>query len=293
MTEGTIAPYLASAATRESLKKLTAVIPIGGAGGQMSPLTAGQPKSLLPLGGLPILTHIINGLDPEVFDKVIIAYNWFEDQVQNYVSAAKNQVNISVEAFWTDRTPPQMLLELRGQLSDPFLIHYGDIILERNLDWQSIHDEFMNAQSKDSSLFMGLLLGSTHYEYEIGVIQIDRSGQRTRIVDFTEKPGEMPGDRFANVAVAVLSHAFLTHIQPSDYDLFGQSLVAGLKKGSIFNIASRSVEWLHLQRTSDWVDAQDAYYKIPSDSEPLRVKGVRDQLRGLGISPRPHRTRTD
>jgi len=51
------------------------VIPVGGKGGQMYPLTAAMPKTLLPIEGEPLLVRILRSLDVGIFHNALIVCN--------------------------------------------------------------------------------------------------------------------------------------------------------------------------------------------------------------------------
>ena len=69
-------------------RDLVAVIPAGGLGGQMYPVTSGMPKALLPLDTKPLLIHILEQLDDSgIFAKCIIPCNEWHSMIENFVEA--------------------------------------------------------------------------------------------------------------------------------------------------------------------------------------------------------------
>jgi NDP-sugar pyrophosphorylase family protein len=283
MTE---ASRLASAAAGRLGKPapLTAIIPIGGGGGQLSPMTEGQPKAMLPLGDRPVLGWIVESLNPDVFDKIYIVHSKFDPMVQRYLTQAfpEDMATGRIELRKSVGRPPQIVKHLAPHLGERFLMHYGDIVLPRALNWASVVREY-DRRADDERTFGGLLLASREYQYPVGVIHTDEFDS-SRIVDFQEKPSAITGDHIhVNCAVAIFSHDFVDQIADDDEDLFAESVDRALHRHTQMRIWDRSVPWLHVQQTSDWVDVQAAFFAGDNDKLNDHQKALRARLVEMGL----------
>lgn len=68
----------------ESILPIHVVIMAGGRGERLRPLTDKTPKSMLPLGGKPIIEHIIDRLIAYGIEDVTITVHYLSDQIINY-----------------------------------------------------------------------------------------------------------------------------------------------------------------------------------------------------------------
>lgn len=108
-----------------------------GMGTRLKPLTDTMPKALVPVGGKPLLQHIIEKLKQSGFDEIIINIHHFGEQIIDFV-ASNNQFNIRIE--FSDEC--EKLLDTGGGIKKaawffnddrPFLVHNVDILSNINL----------------------------------------------------------------------------------------------------------------------------------------------------------------
>ncbi len=238
------------------MEKLTVVVPAGGPGGGMYPLTAGMPKALIPVGSKPMLIKILETFDPEVIGKVIIVADKYFSMIKDYIDAFKYQIPIHIKYKKLFLTPPQQLIALKDELSDPFIIHYTDIITDKKIDWKGGYEKFMKFSKKDKNI-LGLLYITKDYPLAIGVVGKDPENNEY-IGKFFEKPAEVMG-HFANMAVAILNKDFIEFIKKGDITLFGESIPRAIANGGKFTHFEHP-DWKHFQRMGEWVDNQAKFY---------------------------------
>jgi NDP-sugar pyrophosphorylase family protein len=123
---------------------MKAMIFAAGMGTRLKPLTDTMPKALVPVGGKPLLQHVIEKLKHAGFDEIIINIHHFGGQIIDFV-ASENQFNIRIE-FSDER---EKLLDTGGAIKKadwffddgkPFLVHNVDILSNINLtDLYSTH----------------------------------------------------------------------------------------------------------------------------------------------------------
>ena len=131
-----------------------AMIFAAGLGTRLKPLTDTMPKALVPVGGQPLLWHVIQKLKASGFDRIVINVHHFAQQIVDYLKA-NNNFNIDIRI--SDETG--MLLETGGGIKkalplfdsqSPILIHNVDIL--SNIDLAAIYDEAQ--QSNVDALLM-------------------------------------------------------------------------------------------------------------------------------------------
>jgi NDP-sugar pyrophosphorylase family protein len=118
---------------------VNAFIFAAGLGTRLKPLTDTMPKALVPVGGKPLLAHVIEKLKAAGCKKIVINIHHFGDMIIDYV---KSQNNFGVEILFSDER--QMLLETGGAIKhavdllgdEPFLIHNVDIL--SNVDLKAL-----------------------------------------------------------------------------------------------------------------------------------------------------------
>ena len=109
---------------------MNAFIFAAGLGTRLKPLTDTMPKALVPVGGKPLLAHVIEKLKAAGCKKIVINIHHFGEMIIDYV---KSQNNFGVEILFSDER--EMLLETGGAIKhavdllgdEPFLIHNVDI----------------------------------------------------------------------------------------------------------------------------------------------------------------------
>jgi len=131
-----------------------AMIFAAGLGTRLKPLTDTMPKALVPVGGQPLLWHVIQKLKTAGFERIVINVHHFAQQIVDYLKANNN---FDIDIRISDET--EMLLETGGGIKkalplfdsqSPILIHNVDIL--SNIDLTAIYDEAQ--QSNVDALLM-------------------------------------------------------------------------------------------------------------------------------------------
>ncbi len=120
-----------------------------GLGTRLRPLTDTLPKALVPVGGKPMLAHVLQRLKFFGFEDVMINVHHFADQIVHYLDAQQNfgmNLHISHER--------ELLLDTGGGLKQaadffddgqPFLVHNVDILTD--LDLAAFYQAHLQSQA--------------------------------------------------------------------------------------------------------------------------------------------------
>ena len=115
---------------------MKALIFAAGLGTRLKPLTDTMPKALVPVGGKPLLQHVMEKLVAAGFDEITINLHHFPQQIRDFVAAHDG---FGARVSFSDES--DLLRETGGGLrharpllegDEPFLVHNVDIL--SNLD---------------------------------------------------------------------------------------------------------------------------------------------------------------
>lgn len=116
-----------------------------GLGTRLKPLTDTTPKALLPIGGKPMLEHVILKLKDAGFHQIVINIHHHGQQILDFLEANNNfgiRINISDERDYlldTGGGIKKAACFLQGD--EPFLIHNVDIL--SNVDLRHLYNKHL------------------------------------------------------------------------------------------------------------------------------------------------------
>ena len=118
---------------------MKALIFAAGLGTRLRPLTDSLPKALVPVGGEPLLHHVICKLRAAGYDELVVNVHHFASQVIDYLSAHDFGVSIRIsdESALLRETGGGIAFArgLLEPLEGPFLVHNVDILSNLDLAW--------------------------------------------------------------------------------------------------------------------------------------------------------------
>jgi len=120
------------------------VVLAGGRGLNMRPFTFEMPKGLFPVGGKPILEHIIEMLRKFEYRNIILSIGHLGEKIKEYFGDGK-KFGVNITYVFEDKevgTAGALYLASRYITSDTFLVVHGDILIDINFsDLISFHRE--------------------------------------------------------------------------------------------------------------------------------------------------------
>jgi mannose-1-phosphate guanylyltransferase/phosphomannomutase len=201
-----------------------AVIMAGGEGTRLRPLTANQPKPMLPMANAPMAEHVVNLLRQHGFEEIVVTVGFLASAIRTYFGDG-SELGVHL-VYATEETPlgtAGSVLNARDELDDRFLVISGDVLTDVDLT------ALVEFHIKQGSV-VTLALEAVPNPLEFGIVIIDAEG---RVERFLEKPGW--GDVFSdtiNTGIYVLEPEVFDWIpagRPIDFssEVFPAMLEAG------------------------------------------------------------------
>jgi mannose-1-phosphate guanylyltransferase len=242
---------------------MRALILSAGEGTRLRPLTLDRPKPMLPVGGKPILEHLVTLLRNHGVTEIAMNLHYKPDVITDYFGDGGQfgvRITYSRERRLLGSAGAAKQLEaFLGEGGAPFFVLYGDVLA--NIDLTALLDAH---RSNEATATLAL------YEVEdpsrCGIVDIAPDGRITR---FTEKPA--PGtatSNLANAGIYVLDPTVLRDIPghvPYDFgmDVFPNLLADGR---ALFGI-----------RTNGYlldIGAPDRYWQAEADFAAGRISAA-------------------
>ena len=119
---------------------MKAMIFAAGLGTRLKPFTDHMPKALVPVGGTPMLEHVILKLKSAGVNEIVINVHHFAQQIIDFL---KTKENFGIKIWISDET--KELLDTGGGIKkaaphfdEPFMVHNADIL--SNVDLKVMYD---------------------------------------------------------------------------------------------------------------------------------------------------------
>ena len=117
---------------------MKAMVFAAGLGTRLKPITDTMPKALVPVGGKPLLYHVVTKLKAAGFDDIVINVYHFADSIIDYVHG---QDDFGIKVSFSEER--DLLRETGGGIrharplleGGSFLVHNVDILSDLDLEW--------------------------------------------------------------------------------------------------------------------------------------------------------------
>jgi len=216
---------------------MKAVIMAGGKGTRLAGVAHDIPKPMVSVGEKPILEHQLECLIRSNIRDVTIIVGYLGEKIKNYFGdGSKWGVHIS---YLTEEFPlgtAGALAELREDLEEPFLLLFGDIMLDA--DFQRFYTYHLEKKSMAT-----LFVHPNSHPFDSDLLQIDCDN---RVIAWKSKKRGFDADyqNLVNAGVYVLAPEILSSLVVGQKaDLERDVLVPNIQKGKpVF--AYRSTEYV-------------------------------------------------
>jgi mannose-1-phosphate guanylyltransferase / phosphomannomutase len=157
-----------------------AVVMAGGEGTRLRPMTANQPKPLLPVVNRPILEHVLRLLKRHGFDETVVTVQFLASLVRTYFGDGE-ELGMHLSYATEERplgTAGSVKNAERALLDDAFLVLSGDALTDIDLT-------ALVADHRSSGALVTVCLTRVPDPVEFGIVVTDEQG---RVERFLEKP---------------------------------------------------------------------------------------------------------
>src|SRR3954463_15836187 len=204
---------------------MRAVVMAGGEGTRLRPMTANQPKPLLPVVNRPIMEHVLRLLKRHGFNETVVTVQFLAALVRNYFGDGE-ELDMDLH-YATEETPlgtAGSVKNAEDALKDePFLVISGDALTDIDLtDMVRFH--------RENGALVTIGLKRVPNPLEFGIIIVDDQGNIER---FLEKPtwGQVFSDT-VNTGIYVMEPEVFKHVAEGEVvdwsgDVFPQLLAEG------------------------------------------------------------------
>jgi NDP-sugar pyrophosphorylase family protein len=203
-----------------------AVILAAGEGTRLRPLTLDRPKPMLPVGGRPLLERTITWLRGYGITEVAINLHYRPEAIREHFGKGERLgVAITYSYEPTLRGASGALQPLRGLLDETFVIVYGDVLTDLDLDALAAY----HRAAPDA--LMTLSLVRMENPTEKGIVALDAAGRITRFVE--KPPADQVFSDLGSAGVIIAEPGILDFIPADGFDDIGHHLLPRLLAAGI------------------------------------------------------------
>lgn len=238
------------------------VILCGGKGTRFYPFTEYFPKAMMPLGGTPVVVHLMRIYAAQGFREFILAAGHRREILLDYFDGRFKDWQVRVVDTGDDADTGERLLRCRSHVGDTFLATYGDGLGDIDLQ------ELLNFHRMTGGL---ATVTSVPLRSQYGTVQC---GDDNRVARFVEKP--VLRDYWINAGFFVFNSKVFDHWNGQNLE---NQVLPSLASQSVLYAYHHEGFWKSMDTSKD----QQEFEQLLSTGNPpwLRVKRA-----GLALSAR-------
>lgn len=136
---------------------MKAIILAAGVGSRVRPLTDNTPKSLLKVGGKPILERMISHITSVGIKDILIITGYLEDQIKNFVAEKFPHLNINFitnDKYQSTNTGYSLMLAKNFVNEDDFVKFDADVVFEKEILARLVNNPNSTCLSIDKNIHL-------------------------------------------------------------------------------------------------------------------------------------------
>ena len=225
------------------------VIMVGGEGLRLGELTRDTPKTLLKVGGKPILQTILERLEYFGFRNVVLCTGYLSETIEEFCGdGSKFGLKISFFKEKDKLGTVGAVKNLENKLNEPFLVMNGDLLT--GLNYRNILD-FHNANSSV------MTIGCSNYTSKVPYGVIETEGiQVKRILEKPTYSYRVSG------GIYVLNHQLLDLIPSNRYFDITDLIEEIILQEKIITVFPIEEYWLDIGMPNDFLKANEDYNQL-------------------------------
>ncbi|MEA2089923.1 MAG: bifunctional sugar-1-phosphate nucleotidylyltransferase/acetyltransferase [Thermoproteota archaeon] len=232
---------------------MKAVVLAAGEGVRLRPLTFTRPKHLIPVGGEPVLEHVLNSIKNAGIHEALIVVHFMKDKIQRFFGdGSKYGMKLEYVTQHEMKGTADAVGFAKPYVKEDFLLLYGDVFTTSD-----VVKHVIQVHKKESPAATMAVVPVEHPEH-YGMVKLDDS----HVTEILEKPPMEPAStNLANTGVYVFSVEIFEKIEQTLPSSRGEleitdSLSLFLKeKRLISGVRISKDEWLDIGRMWDLLEA--------------------------------------
>lgn len=252
--DGTVSEILVG--QRGKTATTTALVMAGGAGKRLGERTRYTPKPLLPVGGKPMLEHVLSQLENNGIDRIFISVHHFSDQIRAFAETRNNSATVELLEEQKPLGTAGALSNLPDNRKGPTLVINSDVLTKTDLSAMVI---FHERHAYDATI----AIASYDIEVPFGVVRQTEDGMFSKI---DEKPHI---NHFIAAGIYILSAEFLNLVPPEQYMDMPHLLNLGKNIGLRIGLFPIHEYWIDVGRPDDLTTAENDYSDNIIDGDAL------------------------
>lgn len=215
---------------------MKAVVLAAGEGTRLYPLTSTRPKPLVPVGGKPLVEHVLEAAAPHV-DSYVVVVGYRGNQVRDAIGGEFAGNDVTYVEQTDQRGTAHAVERARSEVDDRFLVLNGDVVFDESLvaSLAGVDGHAVATMPVDEP---------SNY----GVVSVE-DGELTGLV---EKPDEPPSD-LANLGLYAFGPSVFSAIDSVEESERGEyeltNAVESLRReGERVSVVEHDGEWLDVGR---------------------------------------------
>jgi len=226
---------------------MKAVIIAGGKGIRLGNLTKKIPKPMLKIGDKTILEHQIDLLKRYKIIEIIVCAGYLSEVIEEFITNSNRSTNIRYSIESKPLGTAGCIKELEATLNEDFLVLYGDIMLDMNIDYLiSYHFSKKSVAT--------LVAHPNDHPYDSDLLEVDSNN---KIVNFLNKPhkNEVFYRNLVNAGIYVLSNTVFNYIQNDKTQDFAKDVFPYMLKNEERIFAYNTPEYIKDIGTKDRIES--------------------------------------
>jgi NDP-sugar pyrophosphorylase family protein len=194
---------------RRGLCLRKAVVLAAGRGTRMGSLTADLPKPMLPVGGRPMLEHVLQGLHTAGIKQFLLVVGYRREVIENHFRTSPFAIEYRLQER-VDGTGSAARLARDFIRHEPFLLTFGDILVE-----PSAYTRCMDELRDSTAAVLGVK--DVDDPWRGAAVYADGDGRITRVIE--KPPQGTSTTRWGSAGLYTmrpLAFRYLDKLQPSE-----------------------------------------------------------------------------
>ena len=257
---------------------MKAVVLAAGEGIRLRPLTSTRPKHLIPVGGKPLLEHLLSSAKVAGVDEALIIVYYMADRIKQFFGdGSKFGMKLEYALQAGVRGTADATGLAKDYVKGDFLLVYGDLFITPNVVKQVVRS---HEKEKPAAT---MAVAPVKHPEQYGIVKLDGS----YITDIVEKPNPAKAPtNLANAGIYVLSAEIFEKIEQTSSSSRGEREITDSlrlftqEKQSVLAVQVSSEEWLDVGRPWDLLEANR---RALSRMEPINNGQIEDGAHLIGL----------